>query len=167
MLKECLKSLEDKKLNLKNLNVILENYDEEQLEFMMTYQGLMLNKTIMINYHPGKGFYCSNVDAPVKGNNPLCKLIERYLNSNMSGLIKESYDNNIKQNLSAIEIGILNEIYKGTKNIMEIHKNLNTERDIYELFNPINNLMVSGFIEPLETYCYDLTEKGKNLMSSL
>ena len=102
-----------------------------------------------------------------KGNNPLCKLIERYLNSHLNGLIKESYDNKIKQNLSAIEIGILNEIYSGSKDIMTIHKNLNTEKDIYDLFNPVNDLIVAGLIEPIDNYSYTLTEKGSVLIKNL
>lgn len=63
----------------KNVKYLLENFDESQLEMMLTH-GFNIEKDIKLYYYVGSGYRCMNENFSKYGNNPLCVVIERTLN---------------------------------------------------------------------------------------
>jgi len=66
----------------RNAQYLIENFDESQLEVMLTH-GFDIEKNIKLYYYVGSGYRCINERAALYGNNPMCIIIERALNKEL------------------------------------------------------------------------------------
>lgn len=85
MIKETLIKLLEKDLSPiinKNTQYLLENFDESQLEILLA-QGVSINNNIKLYYYIGSGYRCMNERVDLYGRNPLCVIIEKYLNKEL------------------------------------------------------------------------------------
>ena len=83
MIKEKLNKLLDKKLDTEiNTNIIYmkENYDENDLKFILSNTGFKINDNIILRYYDGYGFKCQDINERLYGKSPLCQNVERFLN---------------------------------------------------------------------------------------
>lgn len=82
MIKETIIKLMEKDISPtinKNVQYLLENFDENQLEGLLS-QGFTIDKNIKLYYYVGSGYRCMNERVDLYGNNPLCVIIEKSLN---------------------------------------------------------------------------------------
>lgn len=96
MLKECLETLSNTKVDIGNkrrniIKRIISFYDDEQLfNIMRTPKGLLIDD-INIFYYPNVGFRCAN-DTSITGRLPMCNIFQKILNEE---LFKKINNNNI------------------------------------------------------------------------
>lgn len=77
-------------VNINNsINVILENLDENQVKVLSQYQGLKIDNLIRLYFYDNVGFRCINEKDNIYGKLPICKNIEKYMNSLYSDAINE------------------------------------------------------------------------------
>jgi hypothetical protein len=91
MLKENLQSLYEKKYDMSlcnRLNEISNKFREEELFYLLSEIGLNIGNNIILNYYPGAGYRCFNLDKAIKGENPLCRVIEKFLNKEMLKMLE-------------------------------------------------------------------------------
>ena len=70
---------------------ITENYNETQLEYLLT-NGMNINgNDLILYYQHGMGFRCVNINENVVGVKPICGVLERALNNKIS----ERYDDKV------------------------------------------------------------------------
>lgn len=91
-------SLKDSLLMLKNKNyddtinhnidILVNTYDEYQLLVLAGDKGLKINNIIRLFYMDNVGFRCLNEKSDIYGKLPICKNIEKYMNS----LYLDSFD---------------------------------------------------------------------------
>jgi hypothetical protein len=76
--------LRDKKYDSKiskTINLLLENYSEDQLRFLLQNKGLLLdNNIIKLFYIDNVGFRCLNEKSELYGKLPVCKNVEFFMN---------------------------------------------------------------------------------------
>lgn len=83
MIKEKLNKLLDRNLDNTVNNSIIhlkENYDENQLSYILSTAGFKINDDIILRYYDGSGFKCQDINERFSGKSPLCQNIERFLN---------------------------------------------------------------------------------------
>jgi hypothetical protein len=93
MLKENLQALYEKKYDMnlgKHLKNIEDRFSEEEVYYLLSEKGLHIGNNIILNFYPGAGYRCYNIDKPTKGENPLCKIIEKFLNKEMIMLLENA-----------------------------------------------------------------------------
>jgi len=85
-MKEYLKLLLERDLYENTLPVVvrnlINNFDNNQLCYMLQ-NGLKISNDIVLYYYNGIGFRCSNENAHIIGNKPICGVIERMLNDKL------------------------------------------------------------------------------------
>lgn len=87
--RECLEKLVEKNIDMsinKYLKSLLENMDNEQIEYKLSQPTGMKIDDKMINlwYYRGIGFRCNNMFQERYGRLPICNYIERFLNEQLS-----------------------------------------------------------------------------------
>lgn len=82
-IKECLKGLQEKNVNMEINRVIkevCENFDDDQLEYKLSTGIKLDNQMINLYFYRNMGFKCNNIWVEKYGNLPLCNFIEKTLN---------------------------------------------------------------------------------------
>ena len=88
MIKECLKSLSDSRVDIGDrrrtaIKNVIGYYEEDQLfNIMRTPRGLVV-EDINIYYLPNVGFRCYN-DETITGKLPMCNIFQRLLNEELN-----------------------------------------------------------------------------------
>lgn len=68
---------------VKTIKFLLENYDDDQLGYLL-HSGLKISNDIILFYYDGQGFRCINENSNIIGNKPVCSVIERTLNNKLN-----------------------------------------------------------------------------------
>lgn len=86
LIKESLKSIDNPRYEeiYKTVEIILNNYEEEQIQQALTTNGIYLSERIMLHFIPYYGFRCFNLDQALKGRDPICPLLEKKLNQRLN-----------------------------------------------------------------------------------
>ena len=83
--KESLIKLREKKYNINidsTLDLLIENYDEEQIRNLSKYHGLKIdNGIIRLFFIENVGFRCINDKSDIYGKLPICRNIEEFMNN--------------------------------------------------------------------------------------
>ena len=90
MIKECLNELANSSLDFGDLRktqikLYLNNFEVEQLKFIMENNGLVAHD-IFIYYYPNIGFRCLN-DETKTGKLPICNILQNRLNKKYQELL--------------------------------------------------------------------------------
>ena len=93
--REGLSKLKDKNYDVninKTIDLLIENYDENQLRVILQYQGIKIdNNLIRLYFYDNVGFRCMNEKDNIYGKLPICKNIEKYMNDLYTESIKLYY----------------------------------------------------------------------------
>ena len=88
MLRKCLLELKERNLEIpflnKNINYLLETFDDDQLLYLLQNGVKLDNEHIILQYFYGAGFRCFNENYEYVGRKPICNLIEKKLNESLS-----------------------------------------------------------------------------------
>jgi hypothetical protein len=83
MIKEKLNELISRNIDnnvSEKISFIKDNYDENELTYILSNGGFQINDNIILHYFPGIGFKCYDVNERYFGKSPLSQNIERFLN---------------------------------------------------------------------------------------
>ena len=83
MIKDKLNKLLERNLDAsinRGVMDMIENYGDDQLDFLMSTVGMKINDNIIVMHHNGVGFKCIDVNERITGKSPLCQNVERFLN---------------------------------------------------------------------------------------
>lgn len=67
---------------IKKIKEILENFDNQQIDYMLL-NGMKISNDLILYYFIGQGFRCTNENKHIIGNKPICQIIEKVLNNEL------------------------------------------------------------------------------------
>lgn len=95
-IKEGLLKLKEKNYDSninKTIDLLVENYDENQIRIISQYQGIKIdNNLIRLYFYDNVGFRCMNEKSEIYGKFPICNNIEKYMNKLYVDSITDFYE---------------------------------------------------------------------------
>lgn len=92
MLKECLFEIMNPKYGddvCEGIRKVIEEFEEYQLQILLA-QGLSISENYVVQKYPHGGFNCFNKDKMIKGNLPVCRIMENKMNKKLNDKLNET-----------------------------------------------------------------------------